>query len=495
MGGVLTFEFLITQLAQMANTSKPGSHPDDDSWGKIASDLFGIQFNDDDDFELPDEDRPTKSQPEPPVQEAPVAQAAEIERRDEGVPQEDLVEPVGEPAKAAVPGDEDHDEFWDILESWNWDEPAKAAAKPARTEEPQARRPRPEPAAPEARRSRHDEPPRRDDKRRDSGERPRRRDAEFEETSAGGGQSGASRPAREEGRRDRPPRGEKGQRPRRSDAERGSSEQSAVERRPERSADRPRSREVPAASAADDFGSGVDESVEASRPRQSSPPRRRDEPPARKPAPPKRNVSDEDFEGDLFVDDLEDDVEDIPFGSEAESSDELSSDSDDAETGRPRRRRRRRRRGRGRSVADSSATRDPEFDSSDDEVEESVEEEAELDDSETDVAEDAEERDDDRDSRRPRRRKRRRGRRPEPASSVDRDVADLEDEGIDDDVADELGEHESDSDEEEAVVPISYEGIPTWEEAISYLVIVPPTESRGNRGRGDGHRRDDSRRR
>ena len=47
--------------------------------------------------------------------------------------------------------------------------------------------------------------------------------------------------------------------------------------------------------------------------------------------------------------------------------------------------------------------------------------------------------------------------------------------------------------DEEVVVPVSYEGIPTWEEAISYLVIVPPSESRGPRGRGD--RRDDSRRR
>jgi hypothetical protein len=42
---------------------------------------------------------------------------------------------------------------------------------------------------------------------------------------------------------------------------------------------------------------------------------------------------------------------------------------------------------------------------------------------------------------------------------------------------------------EEAVVPINYEGIPTWEEAISYLVITPPTESRGHRGRGDNRKR------
>ena len=54
---------------------------------------------------------------------------------------------------------------------------------------------------------------------------------------------------------------------------------------------------------------------------------------------------------------------------------------------------------------------------------------------------------------------------------------------------------ESDDPDEEVVVPVSYEGIPTWEEAISYLVIIPPNESRGHRGRSDGNRRDDSRRR
>ena len=64
----------------------------------------------------------------------------------------------------------------------------------------------------------------------------------------------------------------------------------------------------------------------------------------------------------------------------------------------------------------------------------------------------------------------------------------------DEDESELVAEDEHD-DEEEVVVPISYEGIPSWEEAISYLVIIPPTESRGHhRGRGD-HRRDDSRRR
>ena len=63
-------------------------------------------------------------------------------------------------------------------------------------------------------------------------------------------------------------------------------------------------------------------------------------------------------------------------------------------------------------------------------------------------------------------------------------------------VEDDSESFEGDDPDEEVVVPVSYEGIPTWEEAISYLVITPPSESRGqNRGRNDGYRRDDSRRR
>ena len=49
-----------------------------------------------------------------------------------------------------------------------------------------------------------------------------------------------------------------------------------------------------------------------------------------------------------------------------------------------------------------------------------------------------------------------------------------------------------DEDEEEALVPVSYEGIPSWEEAISYLQRRPrDSRQRGDnpsRGRGP-HRR------
>ena len=60
----------------MANPAQRGSTPDDDSWGKIASDLFGIQFHDDD-FELPDDDAPVKKpQPVSPVVTIPSASAS-----------------------------------------------------------------------------------------------------------------------------------------------------------------------------------------------------------------------------------------------------------------------------------------------------------------------------------------------------------------------------------------------------------------------------------
>ena len=138
----------------MANPSQHGSGPDDDSWGKIASDLFGIQFNDADDFELPDDDAPAKPQPAPPVSSGPVAIQLTDEPHPAAEPENTVEDP--EPAKTTVAGNEDHDEFWDILESWNWDENKKEASKPRRTEEPRAIRPRPDPAPSEARRPRRE---------------------------------------------------------------------------------------------------------------------------------------------------------------------------------------------------------------------------------------------------------------------------------------------------------------------------------------------------
>ena len=118
----------------MANTPKPGSNPDDDSWGKIASDLFGIQFNDDDDFELPDDDAPVKSQPVAQASSEPVASRS-LEETFEAAESEDAAAEPEPVKKSSAAGDEDHDEFWDILESWNWDESTKTPSQSKRTEE------------------------------------------------------------------------------------------------------------------------------------------------------------------------------------------------------------------------------------------------------------------------------------------------------------------------------------------------------------------------
>ena len=274
-------------------------------------------------------------------------------------------------------------------------------------------------------------------------------------------------------------------------------ERKPAERRPERTSDR-RTR-GPSPFVGDEFGSGVEEPMESSRPRHAPPERRREEPPPPPRKPVRRPEPTDDFEGDLFVDDLDEDIEDdAAYTAELDPADEAPLGSEDSENELPRRRRRRRRRGRGRAVSESTPTREMEFDDSIDADDASASEsEEDLADPEV-SSEDEIDREEGRESRRPRRRRRRRGRRPETTTSVDADAEDaLLDEQEIDEEQDELLEADEESEavdtDEEVVVPVSYEGIPTWEEAISYLVIVPPTESRGHqRGRD---RRDDSRRR
>jgi len=563
----------------MANPAQRGSAPDDDSWGKIASDLFGIQFNDDDDFELPDDEAPV-AEPRPVTSDsgASATVAAFIEESNSEAGFEETEAAISEPAEAekkpSVAGNEDHDEFWDILESWNWDESAKPSPTSRRTEEPQGRRGRSETSGSESRRTqredpprrepaprrdeparreepprrvelprtevtrsesphseptrsqtpRGEEPPRRDEKRREQTERPRRRPIEaVEETVSASDDDGPkSQPVREESRRERPPRSEQPPRARRVPSDRPATDRPAAERpaterppsakrpqterRPERAADRPRTREASSQFVGNDFGSGVDEPIETPRPRQPQTLRQRDDKPTappRKPATARKSEPEDDFEGDLFLTDSDDE-----FVDEANlvESDESAIESEEGENGPPRRRRRRRRRGRGRATSDSaSVSADLESDDSGD-----IDEPVPFDDAEEEMgdvesADEGTESEEEREVRRPRRRRRRRGRRPETPVAAENEAEDLEDESgpdyeDDEEERDEIEgiESESDSEEsdEEIVLPVSYEGIPTWEEAISYLVIVPPTESRGSyRGRQEGHRRDDSRRR
>ena len=138
----------------MSNSSQRSSHSDDDSWGKIASDLFGIQFNEDDDFELPDDDSPAaKPQPVDPVVPAPVKALAETP---DVVSDVEIPEEPAKPAKGTSDGNQDNDEFWDILESWNWDETSKTPASSKRSDDSRGSRSRPEP---EARRPQREETP------------------------------------------------------------------------------------------------------------------------------------------------------------------------------------------------------------------------------------------------------------------------------------------------------------------------------------------------
>ena len=70
------------------------------------------------------------------------------------------------------------------------------------------------------------------------------------------------------------------------------------------------------------------------------------------------------------------------------------------------------------------------------------------------------------------------------------DADDSEELNGDDDAPAEAGFADED---EEIVVPVSYEGIPSWEEAISYLQRRPrdsrPRPEHSGRGRGGNHRR------
>ena len=87
----------------MANPSKTGPAPDDDSWGRIASDLFGIQFNDDDDFELPDDDAPVKPQPVAAEKTGPVLSAEILQNQLSPEPESEDLADESRTIKASIP--------------------------------------------------------------------------------------------------------------------------------------------------------------------------------------------------------------------------------------------------------------------------------------------------------------------------------------------------------------------------------------------------------
>lgn len=442
---------------------------DDDSWGKLASDLFGINLSADD-LDLSDIEPPP-----PPVAPAPhaappqpVAAASKVDEidladmdfdaddadfdDDEEDEDEIAAPPAAAPITASSMSDDDDDEeddddddeeastesqpdggddFWDALESWDW-EASETANAGSSAGESSRDRPRSD-RGPRGR----DRGGRGGDRRDDRGSRPPRRD------------------------NDRPPR------ERTSEARPVGERQ---ERKPEPRTDRPPRREEPprrqppreprAADVSDEFGDGLVESSGAL--------------PAAGwdddlPAPPRS-------ERPRIVEDAEiDERDDMPD----DVGEETVSRRPEDESGRPRRRRRRRRRGSSDREAPAARTEDSD---------EFAPAEIEGDEPAEDALEDrppAREREESAD-RGPRRGRRRRGRggrggeRPAPADAApSRESASAEmDFGPDD--ADESFE------EEAPVVAVTYENIPTWEEAISYL-LKPAGDGRRDGG-GGGYR-------
>jgi hypothetical protein len=450
-------------MANQLPRSGGSKDKDDDSWGKLASDLFGIQFggaSDDDDFDLTD-DEPTPQAPASPaasiLEATPASRPVVEEEPDLSFPEDDEVAPAAavevvtnsvaieaaadeeEPEAPRDPRDESEKDIWDLLESWNWDEPNRESSRAASGESRSS--------GSSGRRSEGEKPAggRREDRgsRRDSSrsERPRR-SSETELSEA----PREARPRRED-------------RPRRSDrAERGGDSSPPRTERPARTEP-----------VADEFSLGIDEPVRPAAAERTAPP----PPPRQRPA---ARVEADDFEGDLFAE-----------STQVEGAPESGGTADETEgNGEPRRRRRRRRRGSRDRVRQDDAP-----------VTDDVDESVESSDAADDVNEPEEpvtaESDDEGDSEPRRRRRRRRPRRRGEESPVRTEAASpAQDVEESDDDESEAGFAESEGDDDEEVpVAVSYEGIPSWEEAISYLQRRPrdPRQRDSSpRGRGN-HRR------
>jgi ribonuclease E len=370
----------------------PQNRGEDDSWGKLANELLGINLGAEEDLDLSDLEPPPLEAPPPAPQPAatPAAEAIDLSEMDfeADVEEEEEEKPIVAAAaevEPAIEGEEvasepaataEADDFWDVLESWDW-ETSEEGAKAAKDSERGSRR-------------------------------PDRRGME-------------SRGGKRESREERPPRGE-------------------VERtRPARREESPR-REVPRSSlpsrpapVADEFGAGLLEEVEES---SWGPTTER-----ARPSLPHDVI---EPAGELVEE--EDEPE---FGVEAEREGEGLK-----EEGAPRRRRRRRRRRGG-----ERREKRPELLEDVDELASPVEEELSVESAESVEEEWEAER---RGGRRRRRRRRPEGS-PPPATTEEPEMS----EQI------ELPEEDGSATEEEEdalVRPMSYENVPTWEEAISYLL-------------------------
>ena len=515
-------------MAKQPLSSGSSKNKDDDSWGKLASDLLGIQFGGpDDDFDLPDEDAPlakpiaTETTPAALSESKPVMAQQQAEP-DLSFPEDDEdevaadaekdVEPVSAEKASADEREVNEPDIWDQLESWNWDEPVKPAPR-SHSDLPSGR------GSDRSGRRGPGGPP-----RSSSGGPPRDRDSGRDRSSRGRDEErprpprDVVAPAAEQPPREKPPRREEAprqessrreeapsreDRPRRSESRdealrterRPARQPESTEQRPPRSAP-PRS--VASVTPDDGFAAGLDDEPTtrrsppvASRPATPRPAESAATPPSRRPAP-AGSGGDDDFAVDLFAELAR--AADGNDTAEPGSSDEGGSESIDED--RPRRRRRRRRGGRGRrpdtvaGEADADDSSDSEDRNEDDPIEFASDDDSSTDDTEDDDTSETRSESMDEEGgeqRRPRRRRRRGPRRPAEDAEVGaakRSENDEDDNGSED--GDEVRDEpkaRSERVEEEPLAPVNYEGIPTWEEAISYLIRTRGPEPRG---RGDG---------
>ena len=435
----------------MDRSARPAVPKDDDSWGKLASDLFGIDLGPQDDFDFADAE-PVTTPAAPPPASVPEPIIAE------DVAPPEASAPTDEPTESQAPTDD----YWGALETWDWAEGEVAREK------------RSESGSSGDRSGRRDEGGRR-------GQRPRR----GREESAGrdrerSGRSGGSARRREEAAPESPPREDRTPRAEETRSEATPAEAPRRPRRPRREeaagsgAERPR---PPKARKPikndDDFGAGLDEEFITEQDEWEAGP-------FEEAAAPISSEDDDDFGGGLEV-----------SGSPERSRDADEGDDED----RPKRRRRRRRRrpagDRTESAGAESAT-DEDRDQTDEEASSTTSSEEDF--SDGDQSAEAEDSDD-----RPRRRRRRRRRRSGPTDGGEA-VAPRTDDFDDAEVLETVprrpqptlepgGAHLEevfDGEEPEPIQHINYDDVPTWDEAISYLVRVREGDSRGRGQRESG---------
>jgi hypothetical protein len=123
-------------MAKSPPQSDSSKNKNDDSWGKLATDLLGIQFSDsEDDFDFP-EDRSSQIAPRVAEHELLMDVTASAGGRpfepDLSFPDDDIPEMATEPEidlDSSNHRDDSKKDIWDMLDDWNWEEPVKPVAR------------------------------------------------------------------------------------------------------------------------------------------------------------------------------------------------------------------------------------------------------------------------------------------------------------------------------------------------------------------------------